>query len=87
MATVFNLHVCMFDWGYSLRTYTTKCGVNDIIPLSQGKFYIKNEIILLCHCLCSCYHAALPISSHSAAVSQDLFHELILEFIWLVICI
>ena len=58
-----------------------------VISLSQGKFYSKNQIIvLLCYCvsvLASMLHCLFP----ATAVVQDRFDEFILEFIWLVICI
>ena len=42
---VFNLHLCMFDWGFPLRTHIT-CDISDII--------VPRLIKVLCFCFCSC---------------------------------
>ena len=50
--------------------------VSDII--TQGKFYLKNQIIVLCvFVLASVPHCLFP----ATVVIQDVFDEFILEFI------
>ena len=72
---------CMFDWGYTLRTYR-KCLVSDII-VPRRILYKESNYCVFVFVLASVSHCLFL----ATVVVQDLFDEFILEFIWQVICI
>ena len=65
---VFNLHLCMFDWGFPLRTHIT-CDISDIIVPRLIICVFVFVLVSMAHCL-------FP----ATVVTQDFFEEFILEF-------